>query len=211
MAAEKKVWWVPYNRRPDHPTLHHKNSPLTTPIPGPEEVYPQAPAFSPTPAGNVTNCKKRPREPCTCAICRRPKTHRNVKKQTYESALSPAWHTEGEDQRAIQATTPTTQDVSGATTPIQVTGRGQKKQAVRKKNLPQTYSPPYTSTKALHFHQCPCLWPQALHFRSTQQHTHSTWAHLKSSSTFTPQSTPPGDWYSKRMDSQTSELRLGKA
>ena len=68
VAAEKKVWWVPYNRRPDHPTLHHKNSPLTTPIPGPEEVYPQAPAFSPTPAGNVTNCKKRPREPCTCTI-----------------------------------------------------------------------------------------------------------------------------------------------
>ena len=30
-AAVKKVWWIPYHKRPDHPTPYHRNSPLPTP------------------------------------------------------------------------------------------------------------------------------------------------------------------------------------
>lgn len=34
-AAINKIWWVPYHRRPDHPTPYHRNSPLPTSDPDP--------------------------------------------------------------------------------------------------------------------------------------------------------------------------------
>ena len=94
LAATTKIWWIPYYKRPNHPTPYHWNSPLPTPIPGPEDIYPHASVFVPTPEGYTTNGKKRRREQCVCEECRRPKTHRSVKTQTYESSLSPAWHVE---------------------------------------------------------------------------------------------------------------------
>ena len=95
-AAVTKIWWIPYHKRPDHPTPYHRNSPLPTPIPGPDDIHPQASAFMPTLSGEVTNERKRKRQPCECEVCRRPKSHRSVKTQTYESTLSPGWHA-GED------------------------------------------------------------------------------------------------------------------
>ena len=58
IAAVTKVWWVPYHKRADHPTLYLKNSPQPKPIPGPEEMDAQAPTFIPLSPGSVPNSKK---------------------------------------------------------------------------------------------------------------------------------------------------------
>jgi hypothetical protein len=83
-AAIKKVWWIPYHRRPDHPTPFHKNSPLPTPIPGPMELNPEMLLFQPT-KQDRPNSRKRAREACTCPVCTNRKTHRTVKTQTEET------------------------------------------------------------------------------------------------------------------------------
>ena len=86
-AAIKKVWWIPYHKRPDHPNPYHRNSPLPTPIPGPMELNPEMPLFQPAQVQERANSRKRAREACTCPVCTNRKTHRTVKTQTYESMI----------------------------------------------------------------------------------------------------------------------------
>ena len=149
-AARKKVCWVPYHKRADHPTPHHKNSPLPTPIPGPEDIYGQVPTFTPTAHGNVLNSKKRPRERCSCAVCMKPRTHRTVKTQTFDSTLSPGWHDQLHEELLTEEQRHNFCDAKSNPTLPQPTGRGPKRTPIRGRHdteLPPNTVPPVQHTQ----------------------------------------------------------------
>jgi hypothetical protein len=86
-AAIRKIWWIPYHKRPDHPTPYHRNSPLPTPIPGPSDFNPHAPVFLPSEERERPNKRKRAQDICKCPECRKRRMRRTVRTQTQESAL----------------------------------------------------------------------------------------------------------------------------
>ena len=166
-AALTKVWWVPYHKRADHPTPYHKNSLLPTPIPGPHDMYAQAPSFTPTTQGSVPNTKKRPRERCSCVVCTKPRTHRTVKTQTYDSTLSPGWHDHLHEETLTEEQPLNSCNAKQNPTPPLLTGRGPKQMLIRRRHPTE---PPSTTTLPVQPTQQPNVATYSLNVGPSQLH-----------------------------------------